>query len=350
MTSLSDRRQAVALIREAQRNGARLKPACGLLGLGIRTFQRWIQGGSLNEDQRPVTKRPEPKNKLSQAERDAVLAVCNRHCYRSAAPAFIVADQLDQGQYLASESTVYRILREHEQMNHRGRQQAPKSKGPATTHTATDANQLWSWDITWLPGPARGTWFYLYLIMDVFSRKIVGQEVHPAENGDLAAELIEKTFWREQLVRRQQPLVLHSDNGSPMKASTFLEKLYDLGITPSRSRPRVSNDNAYSEALFKTLKFRPGFPVKGFQTLAEAREWVQGFVDWYNTEHRHSALHYVTPEQRHNGQATEILAKRQRLIEEARKAHPERWKRHARQLTLPEQVHLNRDRSQAASC
>lgn len=350
MTSLSDRRNAVVLIREAQRNGARLKPACGLLGLGVRTFQRWIQGGTLNPDKRPEAKRPEPRNKLSEAERQAVLAVCNQPLYRSAAPAFIVADQLDRGHYLASESTVYRILRAHEQMNHRGRQQAPQSKGPATTHTATGSNQLWSWDITWLPGPARGTWFYLYLIMDVFSRKIVGQEVHDAENGDCASELIEKTFWREQLVRRQQPLVLHSDNGSPMKASTFLEKLYDLGITPSRSRPRVSNDNAFSEALFKTMKFRPGFPAKGFQTLSEARAWVQRFVNWYNTEHRHSALKYVTPEQRHNGQANDILAKRQRLVEEARKAHPERWKRQTQQLTLPDEVHLNGDRSKAASC
>lgn len=350
MTSLSDRRNAVALIREAQSNGARLKPACMLLGLGIRTFQRWTQGGHLKQDQRPGARRPEPRNKLSEQERQAVLDTCNQPMYQSAAPAFIVADQLDRGRYLASESTVYRILRANEQMNHRGRQQAPKPKGPATTHTANGPNQLWCWDITWLPGPARGTWYYLYLIMDVFSRKIVGQEVHLAEQGGLASELIEKTFWREQLVRRQQPLVLHSDNGSPMKASTFLEKLYDLGITPSRSRPRVSNDNAFSEALFKTLKFRPGFPAEGFQTLAEAREWVQGFVDWYNTEHRHSALRYVTPEQRHNGQATAILAQRQELIEKARQANPERWKQNTQRLVLPEQVQLNPDRSKAASC
>ncbi|MFY0666396.1 MAG: transposase, partial [Natronospirillum sp.] len=196
MTSLSDRRTAVALIQEAHSHGARLKPACGLLGLTLRTYQRWVQTGGIVADKRPMAVRPEPHNKLSKEERQAILAVCNSEPYRSAAPAFIVADLADQGQYLGSESTLYRVLRAHGQMNKRGREQAPQPKKAATTHTATAPNQLWCWDITWLPGPVRGSWFYLYLIMDVFSRKIVGYEVHDAETGEHAADLIEKTFWR----------------------------------------------------------------------------------------------------------------------------------------------------------
>ncbi len=290
MTSLPDRQNAVALIKEAQSNGARLVKACALLNLSVRTYQRWIAGSVLNADQRPLVSRPEPHNKLSAEERETVLALCNQTEYRSSPPAFIVADQLDQGHYIASESIFYRVMREHDQVHPRGRQKAPEPKRLATTHQASEANCLWSWDISWLPGPARGSWFYLYLVMDVYSRKIVGHEVYENENGELAREFIEKACWRERIAAHNKPLVLHADNGSPMKASTFLERLYDLGITPSNSRPRVSNDNAYSESLFKTLKFRPGFPVNGFKTIQCARAWVLKFVRWYNTEHRHRAL------------------------------------------------------------
>ncbi|MBS98025.1 MAG: hypothetical protein CMI01_05050 [Oceanospirillaceae bacterium] len=164
-------------------------------------------------------------------------------------------------------------------------------------------------------------------------------------SAELASEFIEKAYWREHLASQTKPLVLHSDNGSPMKAATFLEKLYDLGITPSNSRPRVSNDNAFSEALFKTLKFRPGFPVDGFETIQQAREWVLAFVRWYNTEHRHSALNYVTPQQRHNGEADQILAQRKRIIEAAKAANPRRWSGDIRNFSLPETVTLNPERA-----
>lgn len=185
-------------------------------------------------------------------------------------------------------------------------------------------------------------------MLDVYSRKVVGHEVYPSETGELASEFIEKAYWREHLATRRKPLVLHSDNGSPMKASTFLEKLYDLGITPSNSRPRVSNDNAYSVSLFKTLKFRPGFPAAGFRTIQEARNWVLGFVHWYNTEHRHSALNYVTPQQRHDGEADQILARRQQVIEAAKADNPRRWSGDIRNFSLPESVTLNPEK--AANC
>ncbi|NVN55970.1 transposase family protein [bacterium Scap17] len=158
------------------------------------------------------------------------------------------------------------------------------------------------------------------------------------------AELIQKACWRERLTDRHKPLILHSDNGSPMKAATFLEKLYDLGITPSYSRPRVSNDNAFAESAFKTLKYRPGFPIDGFATLAEAQDWVQQFTEWYNHEHRHSALRYVTPSQRHDGEAKGILTQRREVFEAAKQRHPERWSGDIRKLDLPEIVHLNPER------
>ena len=344
MTSLPDRQQIVALIQEAQRHGARLAKACRVIGISIRTYQRWTASGEVATDRRPDAERPMPHNKLSAEEQQAILALCNAPDYRSRPPAFMVADQADQGRYLASESTIYRVLKAHDQQHHRGRQQAPQRKRPATTHQADAPNRLWCWDISWLPGPARGTWWYLYLIMDVFSRKIVGHEVYEAETGELAAELIQKACWRERLASQSKPLILHADNGSPMKASTFLEKLYDLGITPSYSRPRVSNDNAYSESLFKTLKFRPGFPTAGFATLSEARVWVQAFSHWYNHQHRHSALRYVTPAQRHSGEAEKVLSQRRQVYEAAKARHPERWASDTRKLSLPNAVHLNPER------
>ena len=341
MTSLPDRQQAIALIEEAQSSGARLVKACALLNLSVRTYQRWTTEKAVKADQRPVVVKAPPTNKLTNKEREAVVALCNQKQYRSCPPAFIVADQLDQGRYLASESTFYRVLREYDQVHPRGRQKAPERKRRATTHKATGPNQVWCWDISWLPGPARGTWFYLYLMLDVYSRKIVGHEVYHSETGELASEFIEKAYWREHLATKEKPLVLHSDNGSPMKASTFLEKLYDLGITPSKSRPRVSNDNAYSESLFKTLKFRPGFPVNGFRTIEQARSWVLAFARWYNTEHRHSALSYVTPQQRHDGEADQVLARRQQVLKAAKADNPRRWSGDIRNLSLPESVTLN---------
>lgn len=345
MTSLPDRQHAVALIGEAHSDGARLVNACALLNLSVRTYQRWTLDKAVTADQRPVVAKPTPSNKLSPEQRQAVVSLCNQPEYRSCPPAFIVADQLDQGRYLASESTFYRVLREYGQAHHRGRQKAPEPHRQATTHKAEQPNRLWSWDISWLPGPARGTWFYLYLMVDIYSRKIVGHEVYDSETGELASEFVEKAYWREHLAAQHKPVVLHSDNGSPMKAATFLEKLYNLGITPSKSRPRVSNDNAYSESLFKTLKFRPGFPVNGFTTIEQARDWVLAFVRWYNTEHRHSGLNYVTPQQRHEGSADQILAKRKRVLEAAKAENPRRWSGDIRDFSLPESVTLNPEKA-----
>ena len=326
-------------INEAVESGARKEKACEALALSIRTVQRWVEGGEVKADQRPLAKRAEPKNKLSEAERARVIEISNQPEYASMAPSQIVPKLADQGQYIASESSFYRILRETDQLHHRGRSQvARKHKAPAT-HTATMANEVWSWDISYLPSVVRGLFYYLYLVEDIYSRKIVGWEVHDSENGELASELMERTVIAEKCFRA--PVVLHSDNGSPMKCYTLQSKLADLGITPSHSRPRVSNDNAFSESLFRTLKYCPQWPSQGFSTLEAARAWVQKFVSWYNNEHCHSRIKFVTPAQRHRGEDKTILEQRNNVYELAKAKHPERWSGSTRDWTPAGDVTLN---------
>ena len=268
----------------------------------------------MNADQRPIADRPAPANQLTVEERAHVLAVCNREEYASLPPSQIVPKLADNGEYIASESSFYRILNDADQLHHRGRSKSAQRTKAPTTHMATRANQVWCWDISYLPSGVRGRFYYLYLIEDIYSRKIVGCEVHDNESGELAAELMQKTVIAEQCFRKEKPLVLHADNGSPMKSYTLQAKLADLGITPSHSRPRVSNDNAYSESLFRTVKYCPQWPSQGFATLEEARAWVSQFTRWYNHEHCHSRIRFVTPAQRHLGEDKAILEKRRRPV------------------------------------
>jgi putative transposase len=270
-----------------------------------------------------------------------VLEIANSPEYASAPPAQIVNDLLEKGIYIASESTFYRILRKHRQINHRGRTAAPV-KRPITTHKADGPNQLWSWDITYICGPAKGLFYYLYLIIDLYSRKIVGWEIYDEESGELASEVVTKAVLSEKIRLADKPLILHADNGSPMKSATLRATMEKLGVLFSHSRPRVSNDNPYSESIFKTLKYRPAFPSGGFKDIEDARAWTYRFVSWYNHTHRHSALNYVTPEQRHKGKAPEILAKRKKTLEEAKRKHPDRWRnRPIRNCSIEETVYLN---------
>ena len=268
--------------------------------------------------------------------------VCNRPEFASLPPTQIVPRLADCGKYIASESSFYRVLKAENQLHHRGRAHAPSRKKP-TTHVATGPNQVYSWDITYCPTAVRGLYYYLYMIVDIYSRKIVGYEVHDRECGGFAAELVEKTVLRENCFLK--PLVLHSDNGSPMKSSTLLAKLYELGIEPSRGRPRVSNDNPFSESLFKTMKYGPIWPVNGFDGLSQARDWVQSFIDWYNTEHRHSAIKFVTPEERHQQQDSAILQRRAEVYEKAKASHPGRWSGSIRDWQPVTSVSLNPDYS-----
>lgn len=339
MISHPDRERAVRLIDEAVAAGARKRQACEETGITLRSYQRWTAGGDgVKADARPTAKRPDPRHKLTPEERAKVLEVANCPEFQSLPPSQIVPGLADRGEYIASESSFYRILREADQQHHRGRSDAPKRKA-ATTHCATGPNQLWCWDITWLPGPARGSWFYLYLMLDVYSRKVVGWEVHEEESSELAADLMRKACLREGI--NGQPLVLHADNGSPMKGATLLETLRQLGVSTSYSRPRVSNDNAYAESIFRTCKYRPDYPYDGFADVTEAREWVLRFVHWYNHEHKHSGLKFISPEQRHSGQSQAIMANREAVYDAARARTPARWSGGTRNWKLPAQVWLN---------
>jgi putative transposase len=247
---------------------------------------------------------------------------------------------MDQGCYIASESSFYRVMKKYNQAAHRGRSKVP-TKRPVSTHKATGPNQVWMWDITWLPGPAKGVYYYLYMIMDLYSRKIVGWEVWENESSENASKLVRKAVYSENILLKKEPLVLHSDNGSPMKGASLLATLYRLGIVSSKSRPRVSNDNPYIESLFRTVKYMPVFPHKGFEMLNKAREWVHTFVQYYNSEHRHSSLKFVTPVQRHTGEDIEILKRRKEICEKAKAQTPERWRGNTRNWDLEDEVWLN---------
>ena len=324
-----------------------MSKACERLGITERTYYRWQ---SLNkehhsyEDRRAYADHSDPVNKLTSEERQKVIDTVNDERFASMPPCEIVPALADEGEYIASESTFYRILREEKMQNHRGRSQEPGKHGKPTSYVATAPNQVWTWDITYLRGPVKGVFFYLYLIIDLFSRDIVGWEVWEEESAEHASVLIRRTCLGQGRLTTM-PLVLHSDNGSPMKGATMLETLYALGITPSNSRPRVSNDNPYSESLFKTLKYRPNYQPKGFESLKEAREWCSIFVHWYRYEHHHSGIKFLTPADRHAGKSEEILAKRVKVYESAKAAHPERWNgRDTRNWNNIEEVYLNPDK------
>ena len=330
-----ERERALAWLDEAIASGSRQEVACEMLGVTIRTVQRWrVQGV---EDKRKGS-RAEPANQLSEVERKQVLALANAPEFMDMSPNQIVPALADRGDYVASESTFYRVLRVEQMNRHRDRCKPKQSHGPRS-HEADGPNQVWSWDITYLPSHVRGVFIYLYLIMDIYSRKITAWQVHDQENADYASALLAEGCYVEGVARDQ--LVLHSDNGSPMKGATMLSTLQALGVMPSFSRPSVSDDNAFSEALFRTLKYRPIYPEKPFAGLTEAREWVEQFVRWYNQEHRHSGIRYVTPIERHEGRDTEILSRRHDVYLNAKQRHPERWARNTRNWTPIEKVSLN---------
>ncbi|QOY35336.2 IS3 family transposase [Anaerobacillus isosaccharinicus] len=334
----SDRALAVELIQEANNNGARLALACKELNISVRTYERWVSDGGVKEDQRPIVSRPEPKNKLTTEEKQKMLEIVKQKEFVDLPPSQIVPKLADQSIYIASESSFYRVLREENMQHHRGRSKKPERKLPES-YMALAPNQVWTWDITWLKGPIKGLYFRLYLIIDIFSRKIVAWEIWESEEAIYAEELLKKAVVSEKI--KGKPLVLHSDNGSPMKAATFQGLLEKLGIQSSYSRPRVSNDNPYSEAMFRTLKYRPEFPYKGFKTLEEARTWSNNFVHWYNCEHQHSGIKFVTPDQCHTGAYHEVLKNRKEVYEQAKQRNPERWTRSTRDWDPHRFVTLN---------
>jgi transposase InsO family protein len=342
MIGLEDRRSLARGIEDARAAGARLARACAVAGISARTLQRWqVDDGLVTGDRRPAAPRPLAAHALSAEERAAVLQVANAPRFADLPPARIVPMLADEGTYLASESTFARILREHGQAQHRGRAKAPRNTRPPTTHVATAPRQVWCWDMTFLPTTVVGQWFYLYLILDLYSRKIVGWEVHDADDSDHAVHLVRRTALTEGIAGLASKPILHGDNGATLKATTVLAMLWWLGVKPSYSRPRVSDDNAYAEALIRTAKYRPEFPGKGFADLEQARRWAVAFVHWYNVDHRHSGIRYVSPAQRHAGEDRAILAARHAVYLEARAQNPARWSRHTRNWTPIGAVTLN---------
>ena len=345
MTSPQGRETVAALIDEATAAGARLERACGVLGLAARTVQRWRSGDGVKADRRPARVYV-PPHKLSEAERAKVLAVANSPEFGHLPPCQIVPRLADRGEYLASESTFYRILKAENQLAHRRAERPGQARGKPRALCATAPNQVYCWDITYLPAAIRGRFFYLYLFLDLFSRKVVGWQVYGEESSALAGELLRDVCRREGVAPGQ--VVLHSDNGGPMKGSTMLATLQSLGVAASFSRPAVSNDNPYAEAVFKTLKYRPDHPVRPFDDLAAARRWAEGLVQWYNHEHRHGAIRFVTPAERHAGHDADLLKRRRAVYEAARARHPQRWTGGLRNWRPIPAVHLNPERSAAS--
>ena len=343
MISAQSRLMALNVIDEAKNAGASCKSACESVGIDERTYFRWkkkLKDTGLIEDLRPTAKRPSPVNKLSLEEEEAILDCVNSLEFADSPPTQIVPALTDRGEYLGSESTFYRVLRKRKLLHHR-RKSKLSVKRVAPTYSAIAPNQVWTWDITYLPGPIKGQFYYLYLISDLYSRSIVGWEIWEEQTAEHASELIRKTILAEK-IKPDTMLILHSDNGSPMKGATMLATLQSLGIKPSFSRPRVSNDNAFAESLFNTYKSRPGFKGNGFVSLEAARAWTQSFVQWYRYEHHHRGIAYLTPAQRHNGDENAVVEARKAVYNEAKAKHPERWNgRSIRNWDPPKIVYLN---------
>ena len=350
MSTLAQRASLLQLIDQACNAGARQHKACAIIGLAARTVQRWVGAGKdaleVGDRRTPEQRRHNcPPNKLSEVERQAAMGVLNSHEYKDLPPSQIVPRLADKGLYVASESTLYRLLHQAAQMSHRRVERVPQKRSKPRALVATRPDQIYCWDITYLPTPVRGMYFYLYLFVDLFSRKVVGWQVFDCERAELAAQLLQDICHRQGIAPGQ--ITLHSDNGSPMKGETMLATMQRLGVAHSRSRPAVSNDNPYSESLFKTLKYRPQFPLKSFAHLLQARRWVTELVHWYNEAHRHSAIGFVTPAQRHALVDEGLLQARAEVYEFARQQNPLRWSAKTRNWNFIDAVHLNPEANQS---
>lgn len=315
-------------------SGSRHSIACADMEIDVKTFKRWQND---IEDRRKGPKAS-PANKLTEEEINKVIQISTSNEYVDLPPTQIVPLLADKGIYIASESSFYKILREKKLLEHRGKSKKPSMNKPAPL-VAKSPNEIYSWDITYLRSNVAGMFYYLYMFIDIYSRKIVGFEVHGNESMEHSSKLIERICTLENVKKDQ--LILHSDNGGAMKGATMLATLQKLGVVPSFSRPRVSDDNPYSEALFKTLKYCSEYPSKPFGSLEEANAWVSKFVFWYNNVHLHSGIKFVTPISRHLGEDKKILEKRKQVYEEAKNKNRKRWSRGIKNWDQTGNVYLN---------
>jgi transposase InsO family protein len=340
-----NREKALKLLEEGQREGVSASAIADLLGICLRSLRRWGQAFAaqgFSKDGRKGSQR-HVSHRFSDEERKRLIETINHPRFADLHPGQIVAILAEETEYVGSESTIYRIMHQEGLLHHRGRSRPSSEKKGVPVLEATGIHQVLAWDITLLPGPVKGQFYYLYMVMDVWSRRILGVEVHEQESGHLARIFFDRVC-RDEGIGKETATVLHSDNGAPMRSFTLAAKLAELGVTRSFSRPGVSNDNAFPESLFRTMKYHQSYPHRSFRDLLSVRAWVDGFVDWYNNEHRHSGIKYVTPNQRHYGQAEEIGKRRQQTYEKAREMNPQRWSRHPRDWSQPKTVQINQPR------
>ena len=310
-----------------------IQAACDALGVVRSWFYRRLRPAAV------ARARSTPHRALSPAERETVLAHLHEERFRDRSPAAVQATLLDEGVYHCSIRTMYRILEQHGETRER-RDQLMHPSYQKHELLATAPNQLWSWDITKLLGPTKWTYFYLYVILDVFSRYVVGWMLAPRESAEMARKLIDDTCRNQHIDRGQ--LTIHADRGSSMTSKPVAFLLADLGVTKSHSRPYVSDDNPYSESQFRTMKYRPDFPDR-FGSIQDGRAFSQNFFAWYNHEHRHSGIALLTPAMLHYGQAADIVQKRQLVLDAAYLAHPERFVRWPpKPLSIPKEVWINK--------
>jgi putative transposase len=313
-----------------------VRKACDTLGLARASYYRWdlSRSSDSGEQQRPV-----PSWALSGEERQRVLDTLHTERFVDQSPREVYATLLDEGTYLCSVSSMYRILDEQGEVKER-RDQLRHPVYQAPELLATGPNQVWSWDITKLKGPVKWTSYHLYVLLDIFSRYVVGWMVAHQELASLARKLIEESCEKQSIESRQ--LMIHSDRGASMTSKPVALLLADLGVTKSHSRPHVSNDNPYSESQFKTLKYRPEFPER-FGSIQEGRAFCQTFFPWYNTAHHHSGIGFLTPEQVHYGLAKQIVKERETVLKKAYETYPDRFKRGLpKPMSLPESVWINK--------
>jgi putative transposase len=322
---------------EAHEQGARYIAACDLIGISTRTLQRWKREG-LRDRRKGANKRV--NRKVPMETREEIVNVCNEQRFRDLTPYEIVPQLLSEGCYLASESTFYRVLREKGQVHHRSELRVGHRHSKPPERRATGSDQVYSWDITYMNRTVRGMYYYAYVVKDIFDKAIVGWAVHTEESEIHSRALFERMLKGQRTTVRY----VHSDNGHPMKGVSLMALLKELKVDVSHSRPRTSNDNAYIESLFKTMKYHVTYP-NAFDTLEDARLWMGEFVNWYNTVHQHSSIGYVTPHQLRHGQANAIYGQRNATLQLARTMYPERWgARPARAWEMNREVVLNPDK------
>ena len=343
LTMSNEREEIKVLIMDACNTGAKQENACNIIGISAKTFQRWNAEPSKQDGR--IDPKHSPKHKLTALEKQRIIKIANQSEYANLPPCQIVPRLADTGIYIASEASFYRVLNEHNQLKHRDKSKPDRKIHKPRALTALVPNQIYTWDITYLPTQVKGVFLYLYLVIDIYSRKIVGWQIHHEELSALTADLMTDICNREKIEKNQ--VTLHSDNGSPMKGATMLATLQELGVVPSFSRPSVSNDNPYSESVFRTLKYRPEYPEKPFTDIGAARGWVNVFVQWYNHEHRHSGIKFTTPHERHTGKDIEILAARTLVYKKAKLANPKRWSGEIKNWDHIEEVYLNPEKGKS---